>query len=67
MECAKLFIDLIQHFLSRTRLLLIQDQLQPCFKIVSEIDPWFPDKGTIVTKFWKRIKDNVYSTFKGEG
>lgn len=52
-QCSMPLIDLILHFLHRMIDHISRKQLQSCLKIVSEINSWLPNNGTLETNIWK--------------
>ena len=54
-----LFISIIHHFLKQNGVNVSRDQLNDCYHILLEHNPWFPEEGTLDLDVWKRVKNNV--------
>ena len=57
------FISIIHHFLKQNGVNVSRDQLNDCYHILLEHNPWFPKEGTLDLDIWKRVKNNVLRTY----
>ena len=53
------FISIMHHFLKQNGVNVSRDQLNDCYHILLEHNPWFPEEGTLNLDIWKRVKNNV--------
>ena len=57
------FISIIHHFLKQNGVNVSRDQLNDCYHILLEHNPWFPKEGTLDLDIWKRVKNNILRTY----
>ena len=48
------FISIMHHFLKQNGVNVSRDQLNKCYCILLEHNPWFPEEGTLDLEIWKR-------------
>ena len=53
------FISIMRHFLKQNGVNVSRDQLNDCYHILVEYNPWFPEEGTLDLDVWKRVKNNI--------
>ncbi|XP_059738104.1 endogenous retrovirus group K member 9 Gag polyprotein [Bos taurus] len=58
------FISIMHHFLKQNGVNVSRDQLNDCYHILLEHNPWFPEEGTLDLDIWKRIKNNVLRAYR---
>ena len=58
------FISIMYHFLKQNGVNVSKDQLNDCYHILLEHNPWFPEEGTLDLDIWKRIKNNVLRAYR---
>ena len=60
------FISIMHHFLKQNGVNVSRDQLNDCYHILLEHNPWFPEEGTLDLDIWKRVKNNVLRAYGKE-
>ena len=58
------FISIMHHFLKQNGVNVSGDQLNDCYHILLEHNPWFPEEGTLDLDVWKRVKNNVLQAYR---
>ena len=58
------FISIMQHFLKQNGVNVSRDQLNDCYHILLEQNPWLPEKGMLDLDIWKRVKNNVLRAYR---
>ena len=56
-------ISIMHHFLKQNDINVSRDQLNDCYYILLEHNPWFPEEGTLDLDVWKRVKNNVLRAY----
>ena len=54
----------MHHFLRQNGVNVSRDQLNDCYHILLEHNPWFPEEGTLDLDIWKRVKNNVLRAYR---
>ena len=57
------FISIMHHFLKQNGVNVSRDQLNDCYHILLEHNPWFLEEGTLDLDVWKRVKNNVLRAY----
>ena len=58
------FISIMHHFLKQNGVNVSRDQLNDCYHILVEHNPWFPEEGTLDLDVWKRVKNNILRAYR---
>ena len=58
------FISIIHHFLKQNGVNVSRDQLNDCYHILLEHNPWFPEEEALDLDIWKRVKNNVLKAYR---
>ena len=54
----------MHHFLKQNGVNVSRDQLNDCYHILLEHNPWFPEEGTLNLDIWKSVKNNVLRAYR---
>ena len=54
---------MMHHFLKQNGVNVSRDQLNDCYHILLEHNPWFPEEGMLDLDIWERVKNNVLRAY----
>ena len=53
------FTSIMHHFLNKNGVNVSRDQLNDCYHILLEHNPWFPEEGTLDLDIWKMFCEHI--------